>query len=641
VKGRSLRGQFFTSRFFRLALVATIVGLPLAMRAQNGSPASKPQPWWQRLLQQPGIEEPTAIKPFWAKRLTGYLAARDGVQLRYSVLLPKRDGRFPVIINYSGYDPGAIGGLAYLHNNTTMSRSLDRSFIQDGFAVLGVNSRGSGCSEGSFSFLGPSYGRDGADTVEWAAKQPWSNGAVGMANWSWAGMSQVATASERPPHLKAIAPGMVLTDPRLDSWALGGVSSQGFVTGWWEFMHAQWAAVRESAAADQDARCVQQVDTNYVDSNKANLPTMLLRHPLRDAWIDRRTILNRAQEISVPVLSMEAFQDEATTARGGYYQSRLDPEKLWLVQTNGNHDLYESLRFRRILIAFLDYFVKGIPNGFANRPHVVVWEETTSPVSTPGHEREEQAVPRWVVTEPSFPPEVKIRPFFLSGGGALSADGPGSGKPDSYRYPVPGPTVDAVYGVGKWSKLNPQWRQGSLAYTSAPLSRSFLTYGPASVDLWVSSTAGDADLQVTLTEVRPDGQEGYVQRGWLRLSDRALDESRSTPILPILLDTPDSIMALYPNVPVLGRVELTKFSYAFRKGSRLRIWIDTPSATGENSFNYRTIAATNMIWHDPGHPSKVVLGILPGVDIPSARPGCGTVIAQPCRADPLTLSSAR
>jgi len=618
------------------ALLCFATTLGSASGAGQSASQEAKTPWWQQLPPYLNLSEPEAIRSFWAKRLTGYVTAQDGVHLRYSILLPAGDGPFPVVLNYSGYDPGAIGGSAYVHNDTAMSRNLDQTLLEHGFAVMGVNARGTGCSEGDFDFLGPSYGQDGAEAVEWAARQPWSSGSVGMANWSWAGMSQVATASQRPPHLKAIAPGMVLTDPRLDSWALGGVSSEGFVTGWWQYLHSRWAAVRKSAEAENDSRCLKQVDDNYAQGEKASLPSLLLRHPLRDSWINDRTILNGAQQINVPVLSMESFQDGETTARGGYYQERLDPARLWLVQTSGNHDLYESLRFRDILVAFLERFLKGTDNGFEKRPHVEVWQETSSPGKVPGHQMEEQAAPSWVVKRENFPPSVETKPFFLDAGGQLGMSGAGSGKPDSYSYPVPGPSIDAGFGVDKWGELDSRWGRGSVAYTSAPLTSDLVTYGAASADLWVSSTADDADLQVTLTEVRPDGQELFVQRGWLRLSDRALDEKRSTPLRPMLLDRPESIEALRPNVPVLGRVELTKFSYAFRKGSRLRLWIDAPSATGENSFNFRSMLATNMIWHDAGHPSRLVLGALRDVNVPSPRPACGTVMMQPCRADPLS-----
>jgi uncharacterized protein len=633
MKTKTHEDKFRMRKLARLSCWLVVIGS--VSGASQTAPSVKQTSWWQQLPPYLDMSEPTAIEPFWGKRLTGYVVAQDGVHLRYSVLLPKGEGPFPAAINYSGYDPGAIGGSAYLHNDTTMSRSLDQTLLEHGFAVMGVNARGTGCSEGDFDFLGPSYGEDGADAVEWVARQPWSSGAVGMANWSWAGMSQVATASQRPPHLKAIAPGMVLTDPRLDSWALGGVSSEGFVTGWWEFLHSRWAAVRKSAETENDSQCLKQVDENYANGEKASLPSLLLRHPLRDSWIDDRTILKGAQQINVPVLSMESFQDEATTARGGYYQERLDPKRLWVVQTNGNHDLYESLRFRDILVAFMEHFLKRAANDFEKRPHVEVWEETSSRGKAPGHEMEEQAAPSWVVMRANFPPEVEIQTFFLDADGRLSISDTGNGKPDSYTYPVPGPTVDAGFGVDKWGELNSQWRQGSVAYTSAPLISDLVTYGAASADLWVSSTVDDTDLQVTLTEIRPDGQELFVQRGWLRLSDRALDETRSTPLRPILLDQPELIEALRPNVPVLGRVELTKFSYAFRKGSRLRIWIDAPSATGENSFNFRSNPATNMIWHDREHPSRLILGVLPDVKVPGSRPACDTVMMQPCRVDPL------
>ncbi len=586
-------------------------------------------------------ETPDAIHARWGRRLTGYVKARDGVELRYSVLLPKGRGPFPVIINFSGYDPGAIGGYAYQHNNTAMSNALDASLLERGYAVLGVNARGTGCSEGVFDFLGPSYGMDGADIVEWASTQSWSNGLIGMANWSWAGMSQVATASERPPHLKAIAPGMALTDPRLDSWALGGVPSQGFITGWWMFLHSRWLAVRRSAEVEHDQRCLAQVERNYQrgEDPDVNLPTALMRHPLRDEWIGARTILDKAQRIEVPVLSMEAFQDEATTARAGYYQELLVPERLWLVQTNGNHDLYESLQFRPILLAFLDHFVKGVENGFERRPHVEVWQETSSTGTEPGHDHDTLAKAGWVYTRPNFPVAVDTTALTLAAGGHLAMPGEPSAAAsgaDTYRYPVEGPSIDVDAYAPAWGDLSPGWRQGSLAYTSAPLTRNVVMYGPASADLWLSSTQSDADIQVTVSEVRAGGEEVFVQRGWLRLSNRRQDPARSTPLRPWPCDKPTCIDSMVPAVPVLARIEIVKTAHVFRKGSRLRLWIDAPNATGENSFNHSTLPATISVWHDAGHVSRLLLGTLHDVAVPDRAAACGSMLMQPCRPDPLS-----
>lgn len=582
-------------------------------------------------------EKSSKIPHKWAKRLTGYITTRDGVALRYSVLLPKGRGPFPVIVNYSGYDPGAIGGSSYEYDNSAMSTDVDATLLDHGYAILGVNARGTGCSEGVFDFLGPSYGMDGADVVEWIASQPWSTGSVGMANWSWAGMSQVATASERPAHLRAIAPGMAMTDPRLDSWDIGGVPSRGFVTGWWMFLHSRWLAVRKSAEQEHDQRCLQQVERNYETGQTAdiNLPSLLVRHTLRDEWIDNRTILGKVDRINVPVLSMESFQDEATTARAGYYQERLDPSRLWYLQTNGDHDLYESLQFRPILLAFFDHFVKGIDNGFEQRPHVEIWQETASTSGSDRQVLDRQAKPAWSVTRANFPVKTDLLRFKLESGNRLvSAAQAEDSRPNSYRYPVEGPAVNTNPGQGSWGALAADWQAGSLAYTSAPLDHSVVVYGPGSADLWVSTTASDTDLQVTLTEVRPDGQEVFIQRGWLRMSARSLDSQHSTPTRPWPCDRPSCIESLSPGVPALGRVELTKLSYAFRKGSKIRLWVDTPSATGGNSFDHSSLESVNSIWHDAAHSSQLVLGVMSDVDVPAKAADCGTVLMQPCRPDP-------
>jgi uncharacterized protein len=195
--------------------------------------------------------------------------------------------------------------------------------------------------------------------------------------------------------------------------------------------------------------------------------------------------------------------------------------------------------------------------------------------------------------------------------------------------------MDTEPGRGGWGEMAASWRQGSVAYTTERLANDVVIYGPVSADLWVSSSANDTDLQVTLTDVRPDGNERFVQRGWLRMSARALDPSHSTEHLPIRCDRPECIAALVPQQPALGRVELSKVSYAFRKGSRIRIWIDAPSATGENSFDHSSLPARNQIWHDAAHPSRVVFGTLTDVEVPNMASPCGHVLMQPCRPDPL------
>ncbi len=576
--------------------------------------------------------QPQVHQPFWQQRLSGWLPVRDGTELRFSVLLPQGEGPFPVIINYSGYDPGAIGGPAYLADDTAMSVNLDRTLVQAGYAVVGINARGTGCSTGTFDFLGPAYGIDGYDAVEWVAAQPWSSGAVGMANWSWAGMSQLATAIEQPPHLRAIAPGMVLADARLDSWAPGGVPAPAFVAGWWDYLQSRWATVEASARAEGDAMCLDRLARNKVTAEPNRLSNVVIRHPLRDAFIEQRNLAARTHRITVPVLSMTAFQDEAVTSRDGHYQETLTPGLLWQVQTNGGHDLYESVRFRETLVAFFDRFVKGVDNGFDAKARLELWLESTS--TGEGHAFQEAVQPRSVVTSADPVPPLGPLELHLQAGGGMTGTLPSASMPASYAYPVGGPLVNV--DADAWGPMPATWREGSLAFTSPPLDAGLLAYGPASADLWLSSTATDADVQVTLTELRRDGQEMFVQRGWLRLSNRAQDPARATVLRPFPLDRPETMEALRPAEPVLARVELPKFAHPFRTGSRIRIWIDTPSAWGGYGFSPASLPATNFLWHDPEHSSRLVLGVWRDVAVVGELSRCGEVLRQPCRPDPIS-----
>src|SRR5439155_2997005 len=94
------------------------------------------------------------------------------------------------------------------------------------------------------------------------------------------------------------------------------------------------------------------------------------------------------------------------------------------------------------------------------------------------------------------------------------------------------------------------------SYTSEPLATDTVALGSASLDLWISSTAPDTDFQATLTEVRADGQEMYVEKGWLRASHRKLDAAKSTVLRPYQTHAQADFAPLVPGQVTPVRIEI-------------------------------------------------------------------------------------
>jgi hypothetical protein len=581
----------------------------------------------------------------WAKRIWGYLRTPDGVELRYSVLLPKAHGRFPVLIQYDGYDAGEIGGAAYQQGDTWMSSELDASLLRHGYAVMGLQMRGTGCSTGSFDLFSKAWGSDGALGVEWAAKQPWSTGHVGMYDWSWPGIGQLFTAINRPKHLDAIAPGMVVTDPLRDVGAPGGIPNPEFNNLWWATILDSWTYAAEDALGDGDTQCAINLARNTTVGQLTS-PTADSTHLFEDGFWRSRYLRPRTKRIDVPVLSMADWQDEEVGSRAGYYQQLLNPKTTWYVGTNGQHDIYLSDAFRPTLLAFMDRFVKGQRNGFSRTPRVRLWEETTAAGGAQSSDDQlTHASPGFVITRPRLPVPVHATTLWLRPDGGLTAQRVTRASGSESYAPLPGPIVNddlpgAITDASGGSLGELPWDDSvlvpdtDLSYTTPRLTRAITLSGPASLNLWLASTATNTDVQVTVTEVRPDGQEEYVQRGWLRASARAIDKSLSSRLLPVHQDSLAALQPLTPGKLVRARVEIPSFTHTFRAGTAIRIWLDAPSGTGDWSFLSNDVGEVDTISLDPSHDSALVVGALSGHRAPGREPACDLLVGEPCRANP-------
>jgi putative CocE/NonD family hydrolase len=538
----------------------------------------------------------------------GYLPLPDGTRLSYTLTRPSAQGRFPVVMKYDPYIAGA---------------ESDPTWNDSGYAMLGVNFRGTGCSQGRFQPLrGDVWGKDGADVVAWAARQPWSDGNVGMIGYSFTGVSQLATAAFAGPALKAISPGNVFPDFYRDLVYPGGIHN-GWIPAWIAGRnYVLGAGAIQQGASDPNcgASLAQQAVPNETQSADTQL------HPyLDDFWSTQPDGL--MARVDIPVLGCVDWQDTTVYSRSfNALREQLDPRTTWAVGGNGLHSDCPTSRAR--LVRFFDRYLKGEHNRWEATPHLLLVHEQTGKSDV--REELDDDAGAWQSSFPDWSDvDAAIRPLalHLREGGGLRLSAPEAAQPpDSYRYPAPTANTPADFaGNSAWK--NPPVPGGTVVYTTPALAQDAEFLGSGSADLWISSTAGDTDVQVTLSEVRPDGQETYVENGWLRLSHRRLDRARSTELRPDHSYTRADSEQLTPGKPALARVEVQPFNHVFRAGSAIRLTIDAPGGW----FQIAPLAATNSLYHQPGLDSKLVLGWLPGGTAHAPLPACDTLLNQPCR----------
>jgi uncharacterized protein len=563
-----------------------------------------------------------------AVQRSGYISMSDGVKLRYAVELPAAHGRFPVAMKYDGYCEGT--------SPMTCNEGEDaKALLAAGYAVLGVAIRGTGCSQGQFDFRDPVENRDGAAAVTWAARQPWSTGHVGMFGDSFPGLTQPGVAALRPKGLDAIAPWQIVDDVYRDVAYPGGVANAEFGAFW--ALGDQPSASTSSAvqgASAGDAQCAQSPALQAAVNPTTNIFVAGTRNHYMDPFWRSRTVGAAASRISVPTFGCATWQDDEVGSRSTWtLWPRLNPALTWLVASNGYHSMcVVSKRITNQLVRFFDRFLKGDTNGFKTTPHVQIWHDTTSTTD---------AEPTWISTSSRWPPATKRTRLYLANGAALTNTSPNRAQPaDSYLSPtVSAGTEDGVvFGQNGELWTQPGTPDGPLAYTTRKLSHTVELLGPASLNLWLKSTATDTNLQATITEVRPDGQEVYVARGWLRASQRRLDHRASTARLPVETDLLSDNRQLVPGKPTFMRLAVFPFDYVLRAGSRIRLIIDTPSQTGGWNFEPLEKSGLNSILHDSKHPSEIVLGAVPGGPAPAGYPACDTLLNQPCRPDAFPAS---
>jgi predicted acyl esterase len=218
-------------------------------------------------------------------------------------------------------------------------------------------------------------------------------------------------------------------------------------------------------------------------------------------------------------------------------------------------------------------------------------------------------------------PGLKPTRYFLGKGGTLSPTKAGKGTSASYLSDPkarPARTLGANAQGDSWKAQPPyNWQPVAagkgLGFVTPPVAKDTFIAGPSSLDLYLKSSARNTDLQVTLTEVRPDGKETYVQNGWLRASHRKVDRAASTPDNPVQTWLKADGGPLRKGKFNYTRVQIFPVAHVFRAGSKIRINIQAPGGD-RTIWDFATIEkgkTRNTIGLGGRVPSKLVLPVIP------------------------------
>ena len=592
--------------------------------------------------------------------------------------LPSGLLKSPTLIEYSGYgtaDPdGPESGIAILANLM-------------GSTVVDVNMRGTGCSGGAYDFFEPLQGLDGYDVIETVARQPWvAHDKVGMFGISFGGISQLFTAQHQPPSLAAITPISVIDQTQTTLYP-GGILNTGFAFSWAvDRVHdARPAPDGQPWANDQ----IAAGDTTCAENQALHPEAADLIQKIRenDHYIpevaDPLAPKTFVDKINVPTFLACQFTDEQTGGHCPTLASRMTgTDKKWFTFTNGTHvDSLQPETMNR-LYDFLEIYVAKEPpllkaailqvaapllyeevfgiSGMTGRPDHIQNKltlqqareafEAQPPVrilydngagADPGH-----PYPGFQRFYESFPPPGTTgRSWYVGSEGALTDEPSTEAAADGFTWdqdarPMTNFTGDTGSGAGGlWTATpNYQWEQDpagtAVAYATEPLGSDTTVLGSGAVDVWVRSSEPDTDLQATISEIRPDGKETFVQGGWVSTEHRALDPGKSTELEPVLSLREEDISPMPSDRFVKVTIPLYYEGHVYRSGSRIRIRISAPS-NDQPVWSFAEAQPAGQaqiaIAHGPGMPSRLLLPVTADGDAPTGLPPCPGLRGEPCR----------
>jgi uncharacterized protein len=548
----------------------------------------------------------------------------DGVHLYADVIRPDKPGRYPVMLEQTPYNKNLVDSSTSFGDNTY--------FAQRGYVVVIEDVRGTGSSEGQWQSFDDREQRDGFETVQWAASQPWSDGKVGLFGPSYMGLNQLLTAAQHPRGLKAIFPVVPMADAYRDITYSGGQLNTAFIPFWLGLVTGA-SLVPPSYALDGNpadlVRAVTELAGHASGVGGFQLSAVLSGITGGDLVYDgpywkTRSPIEVLDKVNVPAFVVGGLHDLFQRGEPLVYERLKGHVNTRLLMGPWTHvdgsvgkglpgkGVPESLS--QIELRWFDHYLKGMDTQIGSIPKVTQWAW--------GDERFE--------TQADWPdPRLAPTREYLRSGKQLSSSAPTTNEaPDQFlQNPVAGvcteSTTQWTAGLGGQIPCTDDNRtdeatSGGTSYTTAPLTNDLRLDGPMMADLWVSTSARDAVATLRVTDVAPDGSSTDLTDGWLAASFRKLDPTRSRYVNGQLLQpwhpfTRDSVLPVPAGQPMEMQVEIFPTNAVIAKGHSLRIDVeggDFPHAMPPAPLFANELGGVVNVLHDPQHPSYIALPTL-------------------------------
>lgn len=563
---------------------------------------------WRELLSQPTHE--------FTRHRSLRATMRDGVELVADVFVPLGVGPWPTVLMRTPY------------GRVKPSRSQGEFWARRGYAFVAQDVRGCFESEGEWA-PGLHEKNDGSDTIDWIAKQEWSDGNVGMIGGSYAGWAQLLAAVSGNPHLKAIVPQVAPPDP-LEAFPYEGGAFQLGVA-WWAMVVDHLASGNAGPPPTHPwpeiMVTLPLTDLDKAMGIKQEVLDEWLTHPPSDAeYWDLRSFQQDLDQSDVPALHITGWYDGDLPGALQNYpilrkhaKSEQARRGQFLVVGPWGHAFNQSRRIGdvdfgpdslvdldAVYVRFFDRYLKGIESGIEDEPPVSTFVMGTNEWRTDS---------TWPITKTRF------TKLFLgsdgdanrrTGDGKLTLVQTGTEAADTFVYDPANPAPTPEVSIGdplKSSRLmdlsQTADRTDVLDYTTEPLATSVEIVGPVELVVWVETDVEDTDVCVKLLCIEPDGTTRRVTGGIQRVRYR---------------NGPGTDAPVDPGTTVMVTVRLRSTGIAFKQGDRLRLEVSSsefPSfdrhpntlapATSPNELR----VATTRVLHDPEHPSHLILPVVP------------------------------